>query len=246
MTSDQTVSVIIPTWNEADLITSAVTCALALAEEVWVVDGGSDDATLDRAKAAGARTLTSEKGRGIQLHQGARQAQGDILLFLHADVRLPPDARHAIQSALSDPAVIGGNFMIRFYPLSRFARVLAWANDWRRRLSHRYYGDSGIFVRREVYHRLGGFEPIPLMEDYNFSRCLEQNGQTVYLRNPHVIASTRRFQDRWPETVARWVGIQLLHWLGVSPWRLAGAYPDVRSRDNSDFLRAAARLIEER
>ena len=93
-----------------------------------------------------------------------------MLLFLHADARLPACARPAIEAALCRPEVIGGNFRLRFTPSSPWANAFALANDVRRRALRIYYGDSGIFVRRSTYEVLGGFKPLPLMEDYDFAR----------------------------------------------------------------------------
>lgn len=120
-----TLSIIIPTWQEAPLIRDTVQCAWRIGDEVIVVDGGSRDGTAMLAEAAGARVVLAPKGRGRQLQTGAKAATGDILLFLHADVRLPPAARTAILGALSAPEVIGGNFLIRFLPASWFTRLLA-------------------------------------------------------------------------------------------------------------------------
>lgn len=229
-------SIVIPTWNEAALIGDAVTCARRIADEVIVVDGHSDDGTLVLAEAAGARVIVSNKGRGGQLHAGALAARGDILLFLHADARLPSSARDAILSGMADPDCIGGNFFIEFLPASWFTRLLAPLNDLRRRITRRYYGDSGIFVRRRMYHQLGGYPPFPLMEDYAFSRRMEQAGPCMYIRDIHVLASARRFDGREIRTLFLWMGLQMLYWLGVSPRLIDKAYPDVRSDHPGRFI----------
>lgn len=138
------ISIIIPAWNEAPLITDAVHSAFRVADEVIVVDANSRDNTTPLAQAAGAKVLQAPKGRGRQLHAGALAATGDILLFLHADARLPPIARSAILARLADSSVIGGNFLLEFFPSSWFTRFLAPFNDLRRLVTRRYYGDSGI------------------------------------------------------------------------------------------------------
>jgi glycosyltransferase involved in cell wall biosynthesis len=109
------VSVVIPTLAEETAIAGAVRNALAAgADEVVVADGGSLDRTAELARAAGARTLQAPRGRGLQLNAGAAAAAGDVLCFLHADVRLPPEGIDSIREALSDSRVAGGNFRIRF------------------------------------------------------------------------------------------------------------------------------------
>jgi rSAM/selenodomain-associated transferase 2 len=221
-------SVIIPALQEADLIGEAVTAAAAIGDEVVVVDGQSTDGTGERARAAGARVLSAARGRGGQLHAGAQAARGDVLLFLHADVRLPPEARPAVLAALADPAVPGGNFHLRFEPATRAARAFTWANDLRRRLMRIYYGDSALFLRRAAYERLGGFRPLPLFEDYELVRRMERLGRTAYVRTVSAVASSRRFARRPLRTVLIWTLLQVLYSGGVSAARLAPLYRDLR------------------
>jgi rSAM/selenodomain-associated transferase 2 len=220
------------------LIADAIARARELADEVIVVDGRSGDGTPFHARAAGAKVIATAKGRGIQLHAGARAARGDVLLFLHADARLPATAREAILQALADPAVIGGNFLIEFLPQSWCARALAQLNDARRKLMRRYYGDSAIFIRRDAYHALGGFKPWPLMEDYEFSGRMENAGRCAYIREVPVLASARRFRGREIRVLLLWTLILMLYWIGVPPRLLALAYRGRRADDPDAFLRA--------
>jgi len=224
----RSISVVIPAWQEADTIEGAVRAALAVGDEVVVVDAGSPDGTADRARQAGAQVIVGPKGRGPQLHGGARAAAGDVLLFLHADARLPPEARGAILEALAAPGVVGGNFLLCFEPASPSARLLGWLNDARRRWLRIYYGDSAIFVRREVYERLGGFRAMPILEDYQFVRRLERLGPTAYIRRVTVTASARRFQGALFRTLVVWIVVQGLYSMGMSAERLAGLYRDIR------------------
>lgn len=118
MRDEAEISIIIPTWNEAPLIANAVASAFRVADEVVVADAGSPDGTAEIAASTGARVVQAMKGRGTQLDAGARAARGDVLLFVHADARLPPRARSAVLKSLSDPRMVGGNFLIRFLPES--------------------------------------------------------------------------------------------------------------------------------
>jgi rSAM/selenodomain-associated transferase 2 len=226
-----TLSAIIPAFREVDRIERAVRAAAAIADEVIVVDGGSADGTAECAAAAGARVFTAPKGRGRQLHAGARVACGDTLLFLHADAWLPPSARAAIARALSDDAVAGGNFHLRFAPATPVARLFTWANDARRRWLRIYYGDSGLFVRRAVYERPGGFAPLPILEDYEFVRRLERCERTAYVRDVTVEVSARRFEHAPLRALGAWAAIHALYAAGVPAERLARLYRDTRERD---------------
>lgn len=223
------ISAIIPTWCEAANIGRAVTEAARIADEVIVVDAGSPDQTVERARLAGARVLISEKGRGRQLGAGANNARGEVLLFLHADAELAVGARERMLHALSDPSVVGGNFRLRFSPRSAAAALFSWMNHVRRVHLAIYYGDSGVFVRRDVYDQLGGFKPMPLLEDYEFIRRLERYGKTVYLRDTEISVSARRFQGAPARTALVWAAVQSLYSLGLSPSRLARWYADVRA-----------------
>lgn len=219
---------IIPTWQEGARIAEAVAAARGIADEVIVADADSPDGTAALARASGAFVVTAPRGRGPQLDAGARAATGDVLIFLHADATLGPGARGAICQALTDPQVQGGNFRLVFEPRTRWARVFSWANDVRRRWLRIYYGDSALFVRREVFQTLGGFSPLPLFEDYEMVRRLERRGRTTYLRSVEVSASARRFQHAPFRTLFVWTGLQILYSAGVSPARLARLYQDLR------------------
>lgn len=227
------ISVIIPVLNEAARI-GGVLAALALEKtphEIIVVDGGSEDGTVDEARKDNCQVLTASGGRGAQLAAGAAAAHGDILLFLHADSVFPDGGLTAIEDALArDAALVGGNFSLRFDGGDKFSRWLDGFYAWIR--SHGfYYGDSGIFVRRAIYERLGGIRPIALMEDYEFVRRLEVAGPTCCIDTPPLFSSSRRFVGRHPVAiVCGWFVIHGLFHLGVSPQRLARLYDSTRQR----------------
>jgi rSAM/selenodomain-associated transferase 2 len=234
------ISVIVPVWNEAPLVADAIRAARLVADEVIVVDAGSPDGTAARAKEAGALVVEADKGRGRQLPAGAARASGDVLLFLHADARLPLRARAAILNALADPATVGGAFYIRFLPASWFTRILEPANSLRRRLSRRYYGDTGLFVRASAYRELGGHEPWAVMHDYEFSGRMERHGPCVYIQDPCIWASARRFQGRELRTLFTWLFIQTAYRFGASPHWLSRFYPDARGHEE-EFLKEIGR-----
>jgi rSAM/selenodomain-associated transferase 2 len=222
------ISVVIPAWREAAVIAESVRAAAAVGDEVIVVDAASPDATAELAARAGARVLQAERGRGAQLHAGATAARWDVLLFLHADARLGPGARESLLSALRDPNVIGGGFRVAFVPARGAALLFTALYDLRRRMTGIYYGDSAIFVRSETYRQLGGFPPMPLLEDYEFVRKMRRAGRTIYLSSVTVEASGRRFAAAPLRTFLLWGAIHVLYNLGVSPARLARCYADLR------------------
>lgn len=190
-------------------------------DEIVVADGGSTDATVRISRDKGARLIVSEPGRGMQLRAGAETATGDALLFLHADTTPPPDVDLQIERALG-AGCVGGNFRLR-YPgggaLGRWLEVLVLIY---RRLG-RYYGDSGFFVRRDVYEKIGGFPAVPVMEDVILARRLERAGKTAFLPGP-MLSSPRRWKGRTLRTLFLWLAMQLAYEAGVSPWRLARFY----------------------
>jgi rSAM/selenodomain-associated transferase 2 len=220
-------SVIIPTLDEQALVAGAVANAFAAgASEVIVADGGSRDATVERARAAGARIVAGARGRGLQLNTGAAVARDSVLCFLHADARLAPDAARQIASALDDPRVVGGNFRIRFGG-SLHGRVLAAFYHVIRRLGV-YYGDSAIFCRREAFEAAGGFPPHPIMEDLALARTLRRHGRMAYLEGPAYASPRRWEQGGIARTWASWLVIQGLWFARVPPARLAGLYRQIR------------------
>jgi rSAM/selenodomain-associated transferase 2 len=226
--SELSIAVIIPTWCEVADIEAAVRSAGAIGDEVVVADAGSPDGTAAAARRAGAKVVQAARGRGPQLDAGARASQADVLLFLHADARLPQEAREAIQVALACDAVAGGNFMLRFEPEGYAARLFGRANHLRRRWLKIYYGDSALFMRRSVYAALGGFRPLPIFEDYELIRRFERAHDTAYIEHVEVRASARRFERAPLRSLGLWAGLQLLFSAGVSPHVLSRWYADVR------------------
>ena len=219
-------SVVIPTLNEASTIEEALRRVQRLApDELIVADGGSSDGTPDLARP-GATVVSTRRGRGSQMNAGAAQATGDVLVFLHADVRLPSNALAAIESALRDPAVAGGYFRVRFGPEPHETFVAALCHVLRR--AGIVFGDAVIVVRREAFMRVGGFRDYPIMEDVNLVSRLRGVGRMVELPES-VVASTRRWQHgrRW-HSYASWAAVLSLYGLRVSPQWLGRFYRDVR------------------
>jgi rSAM/selenodomain-associated transferase 2 len=220
------ISIIIPTLNEERSLPPLLDAISRqrVDHEVIVADGGSQDRTLDIAHHHGARTIVSLPGRGHGIRLGAQKSRGEVLFFLHADSTLLPGALNRISEVLSINAkIIGGNFRLVFDGDTRFSRSLTHLYACIRSIGL-YYGDSRIFVRRTAYEALGGFRPIPLMEDLDFVRRLERLGRTCCIKDPPLITSSRRFARRPQAIACDWVRLHILFWLGVSSDRLAEIY----------------------
>ena len=221
------ITVIIPTLNEAPNLARLLhrLSREDAVHEVIVVDGGSGDGTVRQARRHGATVIRSPAGRGRQLRRGADAARGEVLLFLHADSVFPIGGLSRIEDRLSEsPLLVGGNFRLLFDGDTGFSRWLTGFYAWIR-LHGLYYGDSGVFVRREVYDALGGIRPIALMEDFDFTRRLEKFGATCCIEAPPLVTSSRRFQGKHPvRIVCGWLVMHALFYLGAPPSLLARLY----------------------
>lgn len=225
------VSVIVPTLEEERVLPSLLDHLAGLAGhfEFVVADGGSTDATVAcaRAHALAPRVVEATGGRARQLNVAAGGARGDLFVFLHADSRLPPSAYSSLASAWSDPAVVGGNFALRFEGDDVFAGTLTAVYALQRRLGY-FYGDSSIWVRPADFAALGGFREIPVMEDYDLARRLARRGRVACLAGPARTSSRRWRRIGVARTVLAWTTIRWLYLLGVAPERLASLYRRAR------------------
>ena len=216
-------SVIIPAWNDHANLARCVPALVGLEalQEVIVVDASPSPATAEAVRAAGGRYLrATEPNRGVQMNLAANSARGDVLIFHHADSVMTAAHVAAIRLALRDPAVIGGAFYRKFD--ARHPRLL-WLETVGRfftRHGGSFFGDQSVFVRRETFRALGGFAPIPLMEDMEFSRRLRQAGKVAVL-DPPIASSGRRHQRRgaWRTSLQNGLFI-LLYKCGLSPRHL--------------------------
>ena len=223
----ETVSIIIPTVNEAEVLAGQIRRCLALAPtpQVIVADAGSQDGTPDLAEAEGAQLVVCpQRGRALQMNAGAAAASGSTFLFLHADVVLPQLAFAAMLAALHDSAVVGGAFRRRFDDPSRLLAFGCRLADLRGQVFGLFFGDQSIFVRRETFRRIGGFPEILLFEDFALCRLLGRSGSTCLVRE-RVVASGRRFRREGNlRRLARNAYLTCLYFAGVDPGQLAHRY----------------------
>lgn len=188
------------------------------------MDGGSRDGGPALVRAAGYALLPSAPGRARQMNAGARAARGDVLLFLHADARLPADGLEAVRKAMRDPAVVAGRFDLVYETSAWPYPWIAWTGNLRSRLTKIFTGDQTIFVRRQAFDAVRGFPDVPLMEDVEISRRLKRRGRLACLR-ARVVGSTRkcRREGVWRTLALMWL-LRALYTFGVSPTRLHRLY----------------------
>ncbi|HKH43075.1 MAG TPA: TIGR04283 family arsenosugar biosynthesis glycosyltransferase [Thermoanaerobaculia bacterium] len=220
-------AIVIPTLNEEAALRRDLPAALAAADEVVVSDGGSTDGTIAVARELGARIVTGPPGRGGQLTRGAEATDAPLLLFLHADTRLPPDGVERIREAVAGGAV-GGGFLLRFDTGGARLRLGERLINARTRLIRCPLGDQAHFVTREAFRALGGYRDWPILEDLDFALRLRRQGRTALIASPVTTAARRFVQQGVARTVAtNWL-IWLLFFCGVSPHRLARLYRQIR------------------
>jgi rSAM/selenodomain-associated transferase 2 len=192
--------------------------------EVIVVDGGSRDRTVEQARPLADLILTAPRGRGSQMNAGAAAANGDVLLFLHADTRLPPDADRLMVDVLAHSQRCWGRFDVTIAGRSPLLRVEAAMMNWRSRITGIATGDQAMFVTRGAFTAAGGFPDLPLMEDIVLSRRLKRIGRPVCLA-ARVTTSGRRWdRDGAVRTILTMWRLRLAFYLGAEPARLARRY----------------------
>jgi rSAM/selenodomain-associated transferase 2 len=223
------ISVIVPALDEAAGLAGTLMRAREPGvAEIIVVDGGSTDGTPDVARPLADVLLAAPRGRAVQMNAGAAAARGDVLLFLHADTRLPAGFAAAIARALASADAVGGRFDVALDAPGWIYRTLGRLISERSRLTGVATGDQAIFARRSAFETLGGFAAVPLMEDLDFSRRLKRLGRVVALRET-VVTSARRWRrgGLWRTVLLMWA-LRLAYYAGASPARLARLYRDAR------------------
>ncbi len=224
------VSIIIPVLNEEECIEEFLNYLQKFKSqsEIILVDGGSEDNTTEIASRFDDITIvSSRRGRARQMNAGAKSANGDILLFLHADTYLPENAISAVEEIIEDGAD-GGCFSLKIDSSCLPLRIASQLITRRTRLTHVATGDQTIFVRRKIFNELGGYADIPLMEDLDFTRRLKLMGTFAPL-DLKVSTSSRRW-EKWGvyKTILLMWFLRVLYYIGVPPERLAELYRDVR------------------
>jgi len=220
-------SIILPVLDEADIIADALAALAPLRQrgaEVIVVDGGSRDGSVDLARPAADRVIASPRGRAAQMNAGAALARGAVLLFLHADTRLPGNADALVLAGLERSGRAWGRFDIAIAGRSPLLAIVAAAINLRSRLTRIATGDQAIFVSRDVFAAVGGFPDIALMEDVALSRALKRISRPVCVA-AKVTTSGRRWEQHGVlRTVVLMWRLRLAYFLGAEPATLARRY----------------------
>jgi rSAM/selenodomain-associated transferase 2/rSAM/selenodomain-associated transferase 1 len=227
------ISIIIPTLNEADVIEETIT-RLPQSEqvEILVVDGGSRDGTDEMARELGVRVLSTAPSKAEQMNAGAAQAQGEVLLFLHADTRLPEKFEEKVMAAVARQGYCAGAFTLRVDSADRGLRLIERVANWRARFFKMPYGDQALFVARDLFHEIGGFADYPIMEDFELIRRLKKKGRIAILPES-VKTSPRRWQNLG--IFKTWFLNQIIigaYFIGIPPQRLALWYRREKGRTN--------------
>ena len=220
-------SIIMPVLNEGDGIAASLD-ALAdlrtLGTELIVVDGGSRDATVEQAQLRADQVILAPRGRALQMNAGAEKASGDVLLFLHADTRLPAEADRVVLNGLDRSRRAWGRFEVKIDGRSPLLPVVAWLMGLRSRLTGIATGDQAIFVRREAFQAMGGFPAIALMEDIAMCKRLKRLGRPLCLR-ACVTTSGRRWEKNGVlSTILLMWRLRFAYFFGADPKKLARQY----------------------
>jgi rSAM/selenodomain-associated transferase 2 len=230
-TATERISIIIPVLNEVGTIEKVLASTQTSTNvEAIVVDGGSVDGTLELAQTLGVKVLSAPTGRAGQMNVGALAATGEILLFLHADTLLPPRFDTMVRTALKLPkqgnrkAAVAGAFALQIDAPLRSLRLIEWGVNWRSRCLQMPYGDQAIFLKAEIFHQMGGFAQLPIMEDFELVRRLRSMGHIALIPIPVVTSARRWLKKGIIQTTLINQIIILAYLLGVSPKQLVCWY----------------------
>jgi rSAM/selenodomain-associated transferase 2 len=229
-------SVIVPVLNEAPLIGEFLGKVRAVAgpeSEIIVVDGGSSDGTGPIAERLADHLITASRGRASQMNAGAQIARGEVLWFLHADLEMPPTSVHRIRSRLADPHVVGGCFRLRFPRSELIYRVSDSLGNLGVGVFGFALGDHGIFCRRAVFNRAGGYPDVPILEDAEIYRRLRREGTMRQLRE-EIVSDPRAYEVHGAyRTTAVYFSILALYVLGAPIDSLNQIYRRFRRRGSA-------------
>jgi len=228
--SQPKISIIMPVINEAKVLRDTLgSIHLTSDEELIVVDGGSTDETLSIANKFTDKVFVAKTGRASVMNYGAEQAEGEILLFLHADCILPVQGFKMIRETLKEKGTVAGGFYLSIDQQGPGFRLIEYMANVRCRFTSLIYGDQGMFLYKDIFDRIGGFKNMQLMEDIEISRRLNRLGRIVFLKPP-IKASARRWlaEGAVYTTLRDWAISFSYSFLGIPPDKLIKLYKNIR------------------
>jgi rSAM/selenodomain-associated transferase 2/rSAM/selenodomain-associated transferase 1 len=199
--------------------------------EIIVVDGDPGSSTIQCINHPTVNTMTTLKGRAIQMNKGAAKASGDILLFLHADTKLPEKGFDKIKAVMETGKYVAGAFNYDIDSQNLFLRFIYYTSYLRSKISRIAYGDQAIFIRKDYFEKIGGYPEIPIMEEVELMKKIKKNKDKIYILKDGVKTSARRYEEEG--IIHGWLRnhrMRILYFFGVSPERLVKYYPDTRRK----------------
>ncbi len=223
------ISILIPTLNEALILEDSLRAISDLnPHEIIVIDGGSTDSTASVARNFATWTITSTPGRANQMNAGAKIATGDLLLFIHADSKLTQQSFSRMRKAMVLNGPAGGAFSLQIESEKASLKVISLLATWRAKYLNLVYGDQAIFVRTEIFQKMGGFSPLPICEDLDFFRRLSRQGRVILLKEKTHTSARRWKAEGVLYTTIRNITIGGLFLIGFSPQTLSKWYSAIR------------------
>ena len=223
----QTISIIIPTFNESHSIKNTLNSLMPLVQEgheLIIVDGGSNDDTVSICKHYTDNVFIAPKGRSSQMNSGAKKASKDTLVFLHADTILPTHAGSLITNALSQSNNKWGHFQVRFNGSRPILRVIEFLMNTRSCITGIVTGDQTIFIRKTLFEKINGYRDIPLMEDIEISKSLKKYSKPICMKTS-VLTSSRRWETNgYIKTIVLMWKLRLFYFFGVPADKLVKLY----------------------
>ncbi|MFM6191899.1 MAG: TIGR04283 family arsenosugar biosynthesis glycosyltransferase [Planktothrix sp.] len=219
------ISIIIPVLNEADNIESVINQIQKTENiEIIIVDGGSQDHTVEIAQSLGVKVIVTQRGRALQMNAGAKIATGEILLFLHGDTQLPTEFEKDVRKIWINDNIIAGAFQLKIDNSQWSLRLIEKTVFWRSKYLQMPYGDQAIFIKASTFWQVGGFPEQPIMEDFEFIRRLNRLGK-IEILSSSVITSGRRWQKLGVfKTTLINQFVVFGYYLGISPIKLSQWY----------------------
>lgn len=223
------ISVVIPTLNETLILEDNLRAISGLnPHEIIVVDGGSADPTVSVASRLATLVITSKSGRAHQMNTGAKKATGDLLLFMHADNKLNLESFKRMEKIMTTDGFVGGAFSLQIESEKASLKIISLLATWRAKYLNIVYGDQAIFVRNDIFQKMGGFSLLPICEDLDFFRRLGQQGKVVLLKEKTHTSARRWKAEGIFYTTLRNITIGSLFLLGFSPQTLSKWYSVIR------------------